>query len=139
LKTFAAPRGCSGVRIASKGRQPTTLVSRVVSSRVAARRNFRILLGPDLRHATCWSAQSAMYDPPSPKRPLQPQVVALLRRRTTVPGQIIEASYQDLAEELGNGFTARDVRVVLLELGRASYFLGRPHLSDREFRGRLAW
>ena len=79
-----------------------------------------------------------MYDQARPTGPLQARVVALLRSRVAIPGQIIAASYEELAEELGGGFTVHDVHVALSELGRASYFLGRPHVGAREFRGRLA-
>ena len=80
-----------------------------------------------------------MYGHPSPKKPLRSRVIALLRRRVAIPGQIIEASYKELVAELGSGFTEREVQVALLELGRESFFLGRPHISDQAFRGRLAW
>jgi hypothetical protein len=85
------------------------------------------------------SLASPMYGHSSPKRPLRSRVITLLRRRAAIPGQVIQASFKELAEELGRGFTEREVQVALMELGRESYFLGRPHLSDQGFRGRLAW
>lgn len=80
-----------------------------------------------------------MFDVPTPDRQLQVRVAALLRGRLAVPGQIIAATYEELAEELGSGFTAYDVRVALTDLQRQLYFHGWPHLSAREFRVRLAW
>ncbi len=58
--------------------------------------------------------------------------------RLPVPGQIIAATYEELAEELGRGFTAHDVHVALTDLRWEHYFHGRPHLSAREFRVRPA-
>ncbi len=69
--------------------------------------------------------------------PLQSRVVALLRKRSTVPGQIVVASCAELAEGLGHGFTAADVRAALAELVREEFFLGCPHLGHQDFRGRL--
>jgi hypothetical protein len=80
-----------------------------------------------------------MYGHPSPRKLLRSRVIALLRRRVAIPGQVIQASYKELVAELGSGFTEHEVQVALMELGRESYFHGRPHLSDQEFRGRLAW
>lgn len=70
---------------------------------------------------------------------LHARVAALLRRRVLVSGQVVASSYQELAEELGGGVSAYDVRTALVDLGREFYFHGRPHLSEREFRVRLAW
>jgi hypothetical protein len=80
-----------------------------------------------------------MYEGVPSQGRLQSRIVELLRRRVTIPGQVIAASYEELAAELGVGFTARDVQVALAELQRSSYFTGRSHLSEREFRVRLAW
>jgi hypothetical protein len=80
-----------------------------------------------------------MYHQLQTRLPLRSRVVALLRRRITIPGQVVAASYEELADDLGSGFTARGVHLALLELGREAFVHGRPHLSGREFRGRLAW
>lgn len=68
---------------------------------------------------------------------LQSRIVALLRRRVSIPGQIVAASCAELAERLGDGLTTRDVQAALAGLVTEEFFLGRPHLSSQEFMGRL--
>jgi hypothetical protein len=70
------------------------------------------------------------------KAPLQRRVVELLRQRVGIQGQVVETTLQQLAQELGSGFTLHDVHGVIVDLAEQGFFLG-PHLSDRQFRGRL--
>jgi hypothetical protein len=79
-----------------------------------------------------------MHESPSRAR-LHARIAALLRRRVLVTGQVVVASYQELAEELGGDVSAREVRAAFVDLGQESYFHGRPHLSEGAFRVRLAW
>ena len=69
--------------------------------------------------------------------PLQTRLVALLRQRVAIPGQIVAASYTELADGLGTGVTPADVHAALDDLLREAFFPGRPHVSNQEFRGRL--
>jgi hypothetical protein len=69
--------------------------------------------------------------------PLQYRVVALLRRRVAIPGQIVAASYTELADGLGPEITPDDVRAAIAELLREAFFPGRPHVGHQQFRGRL--
>jgi hypothetical protein len=80
-----------------------------------------------------------MHEQPSARGPLHSRIVALLRRRVAITGQVVAATYEELAAELGTGVSAVDVHEALMDLGQRSYFSGRPHLGQREFRGRLVW